>query len=491
MPYNISRKEFLRISALSSAGIILGCNSNASKKNTTSKKDNKNTPTLSFEKPVSEDVLFYKKDDNEYESLRKGFNKRIEKYPAIIALCKNTKGVAEAVQYARTHQLPITVKSGGHCFEGYSCNDNGMVINLFLMNEVVFWDAENIIVGPACTLERLYNKILPENRILPAGSCGGVGVAGLTLGGGYGLFSREFGLTCDSLSEVTMVDGMGNIHSSNNDKELLWACKGGGNANFGIVTEFKFKTVNAPVSFTSHRFKAFQLNASTAPVMLEKWFDSMKKLPNNCFSAFVLNGKTLTILLTNHGEHSVLIQQIINELSAFMHKSTIGTPKTLSTALKNYYGIQYPIFFKNASAGFYKDYNDIKNCIQQVFEIVTGTKGMIYQVNTLGGKINEIQFEVASSYPHRSYPFLSELQTYWDEPEQTDFYEKKFNEVQQIFLSNGITAQYRNYPDNKLKNWEQAYFGENYKRLQQIKDKYDPENNIRYEQSVRNSLKET
>jgi FAD/FMN-containing dehydrogenase len=200
-------------------------------------------------------VDYYKKGDTQYETLRKGFNKRIERYPQIIALCKNTAGVAEAVSYAKQNKLPVTVKSGGHCMEGFSVNDNGMVINLSLLNSITWVDKETISVGPGCKLFQLYDELLPKGRVLPGGSCATVAIGGLVLGGGYGLLARKFGLTCDSLLELTMVDGNGNVINTKNDAELLWACKGGGNGNFGIITELKFKTHVAPKTMHSYRLK--------------------------------------------------------------------------------------------------------------------------------------------------------------------------------------------------------------------------------------------
>ncbi len=155
--------------------------------------------------------------------------------------------------------------------------------------------------------------------------------------------------------------------------------------------------------------------------------------------------------------------------------------------MKVFYGALQPLYFKNGSAGFYKSYDDVKDCIEEVFQKVTITPGMIYQVNTLGGKINDVDFSKRSSFAHRDKNYLSELQTYWKVPSKTNQMIRAFEEVQQIFYANGIKDQYRNYPDINFKNWEGAYFGENYQRLQKIKDKYDPRNHFRYEQSIKPS----
>jgi UDP-N-acetylenolpyruvoylglucosamine reductase len=434
----------------------------------------------------SNNVTYYKNGDAEYEKLRQGFNKRISKLPAIIALCENTQGVAEAIAYATKNNLPVAIKSGGHCMEGFSCNNGGMVINLSLLNTIEWINNETIKVGPGCMLSDLYATILPKGRIMPGGSCGSVGIGGLTLGGGYGLTARKYGLTCDSLIEVTMVDGKGNIINSNNDPELLWACKGGGNGNFGVITEMKFKTYKAPATMQSFRFRLHKLTTEKVRTLLQKWFEATPKLTPACFSAFVLNGKTAYILLTTTEKISVDVQSFINTLTAATDTTTKTKPQPIQTALKVFYGIQHPVYFKNASAGLYKDFASLENYIDKVIDSVLGTTGMIYQVNTLGGNIQNAELEKASAFPHRAFPYFSELQTYWEVPKQEKRLIERFEAVQKIFTDNGITAQYRNYPDINFKNWPSLYYGSNYARLQAVKRKYDPSNLIRHEQSVNN-----
>lgn len=486
MKNKISRNKFLKLAALGSIGLYVNaCRTKKTKKKAAAASTEKiSADTISIDISSSQNLIIHKKGETIYETLRGGFNKRIQKYPKLIVQCKNTQGIAEAINYANANKLAVAVKSGGHCFEGFSSNNDGLVINLSLMNTVEWLDNSTIKIQPGCTLSKLYDTILPKRRIIPAGSCGGVGVGGLTLGGGYGLFGRKYGLTCDSLQEIKLVDAQGNIHSSNDNPELLWACKGGGNGNFGVVTELVFKTHDAPNHFTSHRFKVRNLTAATAAPILEKWFELTKALPLACFSAFVLNGSTLNILLTDFENNPTAVTAFKDGLAPFMEKVTIGTPKPLAPALKNYYGIQYPIFFKNSSAGYYTDYAQIKDFISGVLEKVIETPGMIYQINTLGGNINNADFENASCYPHRALPYLSELQTYWDNSNQTKHFETVFEEVQQIFKQHTTTTQYRNYPDLNFADAAHLYYGKNYERLQKIKQQFDPGNVFGYAQSV-------
>ncbi len=474
MPRKYQRKEFLKMVALTNLGLL--------------SKPLHGLAMPHAVQPVSNsNVQYYKKGDALYETLRNGFNKRINKYPAVIALCENTAGVAEAVKYAAQQNLPVAVKSGGHCMEGFSVNNDGMVINLSKLNSISWLDKNTIKVGPGCMLSQLYDELLPKGKILPGGSCASVGIGGLVLGGGYGLMARLFGLTCDSLLQVTMVDGMGNVKSSDNDNELLWACRGGGNGNFGIVTELVFKVHNAPSTMQSYRFKTYKVNTAKAKTILQKWFEVTPGLPPACFSAFVLNGKTAYILLTNTGKHTAAVQQVVTALSAVSGKTTLTRATPLQRALKVFYGRPNPMFFKNASAGLYRDFTQIERYIDQALDIVTTSPGMIYQVNTLGGNIVNAAFEAGAAFPHRGYPFFSELQAYWEGEKQGQRLMARFQQVQDVFNSNGITAQYRNYPDINFNNSGSLYYGSNYARLQAVKRRYDPNNLIRHEQSVRGS----
>ncbi|MEG0697573.1 MAG: BBE domain-containing protein, partial [Algoriella sp.] len=158
--------------------------------------------------------------------------------------------------------------------------------------------------------------------------------------------------------------------------------------------------------------------------------------------------------------------------------------RNLAAALKNYYGVTEPIYFKNASAGLYNGIEDIEKGLADIFNKVIAAKGTIYQINTLGGKINEVK-KSDSAYPHRDINYLSELQAYWDSPNQEGKLTKSFEEIQQIIRNLGNTKQYRNYPDLNFPDANLSYFGDNLARLQQLKKKYDPQNIFDYPQVIK------
>lgn len=489
MNHQKKRRDFIKLLAAAGLSLYLpSCSTDVQQdsKSSKNKKPNQKDNIDKIEKVIlSKNVAYFQKTDEKYDALNQGFNLATPKNPSLIALCVNTEGVAEAISYARKEGLKVAVKSGGHSFENFSSIEEGLQINLSLMNTLTWNDQTTVTIQPSCTLREMYDELLPENRIIPAGSCGGVGIGGLTLGGGYGFFGRKYGLTCDSLIEAKLVDGMGDIHTTKNGDELMWALKGGGNGNFGVVTEFTFKTHKAPDGFTRHRFKAFKLGKERTKKLLQAYFKYSAKLPETCFAAFVLNYKTMVLLITNYGEENDALNEMITVFEDLSDSASIGTKKELAGSLRNYYGIEYPIYFKNASAGYYEGYKTIESSIDQVLDAVFRKRGLIYQINTLGGNIDNPNFEKNSCYPHRKSPYLSELQYYWNEGNDPSVLLKTFTEIQNILYNNGIRKQYRNYPNLAFKEWESAYYGSNYNQLKAIKVKYDPMNLFSHQQTVK------
>jgi len=434
--------------------------------------------------PVTDaDVLLLTRNEASYEQFNQCYNKRLHFLPKYIAVCRTVKGVQFAIMKAQEEHLKVAVKSGGHSFEGFSANNGGMVINMSQMKKITWLGNHEVEVEPGCLLQDIQAAFFPKKRLLPSGSCGTVGIAGLTLGGGYGFFSRKFGLTCDSLLQLRMVGADGKIYDTADDKELLWACRGGGTGNFGVVTSFRFKTYDMPPFFDSYVLKFRNMDATRFGNTLDTWFDVTEALPQEAFGAYVLNGNTLTVLLTTYRSYPDFGRRIA-PLTAMADSVSPVLQADLPRAMKRYYGRKGPLNFKNASCGLYKGKDDILRIKDALFSQVTGHKGIVFQVNTLGGKIADASLEEGSCYPHRRLPYLGELQAYWDNDPQASRLTDAFASIQDLFASAGVTAHYSNYPDLHFKNWEQAYYGENYGRLQQVKKKYDAGDLFHYPQGI-------
>src|SRR5262245_28199437 len=192
--------------------------------------------------------------DAGYEDVRAPFNAMQVDRPGLVVSCAGTADVVDAVRFARDKGIEVTVRGGGHSVAGLSSSDGGMVIDLSRMRGVdVDPDSRTVRVQGGA----LWGDVDRETQLYGLAAPGGVvsdtGVAGLTLGGGYGWLRRKYGLSCDNVLEAQIVGADGQVRKASADvnPDLFWAIRGGG-GNFGIVTSFTFRLhpVGPIVAFT-------------------------------------------------------------------------------------------------------------------------------------------------------------------------------------------------------------------------------------------------
>lgn len=182
-------------------------------------------------------------EDADYEEARMIWNGLIDRRPAIIAQCSGTADVVDAVNFAREHDLLVSIKSGGHNVAGNAVNDDGLVIDLSQMHGVhVDPSTATVRVQGGATLGDVDRETQLFGLAVPAGVVSTTGVAGLTLHGGAGHLRRKHGLTIDNLLSVEIVTADGELRraSAAENEDLFWAVRGAG-SNFGVVTSFEFR----------------------------------------------------------------------------------------------------------------------------------------------------------------------------------------------------------------------------------------------------------
>jgi FAD/FMN-containing dehydrogenase len=235
-------------------------------------------------------------DDPGYDEARAVHNGMIDRRPALIVRCSSPEDVARVVAFARTHEVPLAVRGGGHNGGGLGVVDEGVVIDLAGLAEVVVDpDTDTVRVGGGCTWGQVDAATSEYGRATPSGIISTTGVGGLTLGGGLGHLTRRFGLTIDSLigADVVLADGSQVHASAEEHPELFWALRGGG-GNFGIVTSFQFRThpVGAavmagptfwPIEQTPEVMRFFREFVPSAPRAVSGFFALMTVPPVDLF----------------------------------------------------------------------------------------------------------------------------------------------------------------------------------------------------------------
>ena len=224
--------------------------------------------------------------DEGYDRVRPAFNAMHESRPDLVVRCSGTADVVDAVNFARDQGMALTVRGGGHSIAGLSAPDGGLLIDLSLMNGVLVDPERRLahVQGGA-----LWGDVDREAQafglVTPGGVVSDTGVAGLTLGGGYGWVRRKYGLSCDNVVEAQVVGADGEVRtaSAESNPDLYWALRGGG-GNFGVVTGFTFRLhpLNPIVAFAGVFYAV-----EDAPAVIRGWREYVDGAPDEVTSVAV------------------------------------------------------------------------------------------------------------------------------------------------------------------------------------------------------------
>ena len=222
--------------------------------------------------------------DGAYDSARQIWNAMIDKRPAIIARCTTTSDVVRGVNFARDNGLVLAIRGGGHNIAGNALCDDGLVIDLSKMKAAQVDPAgRRVTIEGGATLADLDAATQAYGLATPVGINSTTGIAGLTLGGGFGWLSRKYGMTIDNLESAEVVTAAGEVvrASATEHPDLFWALRGGG-GNFGVVTRFEFRLhpvgpdvlsglIVYPISEAKRVLQQYREFVATAPDELAVW----------------------------------------------------------------------------------------------------------------------------------------------------------------------------------------------------------------------------
>ncbi|WP_458210609.1 FAD-binding oxidoreductase [Haladaptatus sp. NG-SE-30] len=437
-------------------------------------------------------------DDNGYCAARTVWNAMIDRQPALIVQPEDADDVIHAVDFAREHGLPIAVQGGGHNVAGNGVCDDGLLIDCSSMTSVrVDPETNTAWAEPGVTIGEFDRATQAYGLATPGGIVSTTGLAGLTVGGGWGWLSRSYGLTIDNLRSVDVVTAAGEIVHANEqeNEELFWGIRGGG-GNFGVVTVFEFDlhavgpTVLAgvlvyPFEIAGDLLRFHREFTATAPEEL-CCYASVRTAPSAPFIPEDIWGEEIVTVylcyLGNVEDGERTIQPLRN-----VHTPLIDLVEARSyTEFQQFFDDVYPPGFRNYWKSQFVDESglsdDALNTLVNYAATLPSPHTSIV-VEHLGGAISKPNSN-STAFTHRDAGYAFNIFSRWEDAAEDDqqiAWTQEFFSAMVPFLSDGV---YVNFLSREGDERVRAAFGDNYDRLVEVKTRYDPENVFRLNQNI-------
>lgn len=460
--------------------------------------DLEETTIESFGEQLHGNVL--RPSDEGYEEARTVWNAMIDKEPAVIARCTGVADVIAAVDFARDLDLPLAVKGGGHNVAGAAVCDDGVVIDLSPMNAVrVDPETQTAHVQAGATMADLDHETQAFGLATTGGIVSTTGVAGLTLGGGFGRLDRKYGLTIDNLLSVDVVTAEGElVHASETENpDLFWGLRGGG-GNFGVVSSFEFQLHEVGPDVLAGRL-IYPIEAATDVLSFYREF--MTDAPDDvqCYAAFVqvpplpefpepLHGQTVLVLVPFYAgdiEEGIEILQPLREVGDPVADTVRPQPYTVfQRGSDEIYQEGHRNYWKSHYLGGLSD-EAIDTMVEYANPIPTPFTTVFLE--WMGGAISRVDAD-ATAFPHRDSTLSFTVAPKWTDPEQDDDLIEWAQEFHQSMAPYATDGVYANYLDRDEADRVRSAYGENYDRLVGVKNEWDPENLFRMNQNIEPSV---
>ncbi|MEH6576518.1 MAG: FAD-binding oxidoreductase [Amphritea sp.] len=433
--------------------------------------------------------------DDDYDEVRQIWNAMVDRRPAAIVRCTGTADVIHAIKFARKHQLLISVRGAGHNIAGKSLYDGALLIDLSTMRSVrVDPEARQAIVEPGATLGDLDHETQAYGLAVPVGINSTTGVAGLTLGGGFGWLSRSYGLTVDNLVAAEVVTAAGERLRCDalNHANLFWAISGGG-GNFGIVTSFEFQlhpvgpeVMSGPIVFPFDQaasvLRSYREFCASCSEKLTVWA-VIRDAPPLPFLAAEVHGTRVLILVALYNGDMAEGEKALAPLRQ------LGQPIADGFAPHPFVGFQqaFDPLLTPGVRNYWKSHNFTElsdGLIDQLVDYgsrLPSPQSEIF-VAQMGGVTNTVAAE-ATAYPHRDVEFVMNVHTRWDHADQDDecvLWARDFYQATRPFATGGVYVNFISEDEDRV----DGAYGPNYDRLAQIKADYDPDNFFRVNQNI-------
>ena len=442
--------------------------------------------------------------DRGYEEARKVWNGMIDRRPALIVRPVSTADVVWAVNYARDYGLLLSVRGGGHNVAGHATNDGGMVIDLAKLNQVHVDPVQRVVrAGGGATIGDLDAETQKHELVVPMGVVSETGIAGLTLGGGFGWLRNKYGLASDNLIGAQVVTADGSIVYAGEDEnfDLLWGLRGGG-GNFGIVTEFVYRAYplgpEVFMAFAFHDARGDRLRkaiefyrdfTAVAPDEVSTLLSAGIVPPTEHFPEAIHH----TPFVALAGMYAGAVEEGRNALSPLIE---FGEPLVdLSGAVpyvkaQTYFDEDYP----NGMRYYWKSLNLSRLDDQAIDRFVEHARRQPSVLSTvdlwdIGGAVARLRAD-ESAFFGRQAAFLLNPEANWEDKADDAAnvaWVRDFIDDMQPFSDGSRYLNFAGFQEEGDALVRDA-FGAQYARLAALKAKYDPHNLFRLNQNVKPAL---
>ena len=426
--------------------------------------------------------------DPDYDACRAVWNARFDRRPALIARCTGVADVMQAVSFARSHTLPISVRGGGHHITGDAVGDGSLTLDMSLMKGVRVDPAARTAWAQAgVTQGEFDHETQAFGLATTGGTCSLTGIAGVTLGGGFGWLMRKYGLALDNLLSLEMVTADGQMRRvSPTENAELFSCVRGAHSNFGVVTGLEYRlhsvgpTVLAgmvvhPLNKGKEALRFYRDYTSEAPEEMSAWAGLMT-LPD---------GQPIVAIVACYAGTVEAAQEVVAPLKEF------GPP--LADMIQPMPYVQAQVMFDESYPKGRLNYwkSSLLNGLSDAtidalvdgFESV-GSPFSSILIEHLGGAVARVEPETTASGV-RDAAYDCVIMSAWTEPSESDTHIAWGDGLWQSIQPDSTGGVYVNYLGDEGEARVRAAYGANHTRLAKLKAKYDPTNLFRYNRNIR------
>ena len=436
-------------------------------------------------------------DSPGFDKVRVVWNAMIDRKPALIARCKSTDDVVACVKFAKQHDLLVAVRGGGHNIAGNAVCEGGLLIDLSLMRAVKVDAAKQTAhVEGGALLGDFDQAAQAHGLATPLGINSTTGVAGLTLGGGFGWLSRKHGLTLDNLLSATVVTAAGEklTASAKENSDLFWALRGG-SGNFGVVTSFEFKLhkigtevlsglIVHPLADAKKVLQYYRDFVAKAPDELAVWF-VLRKAPPLPFLPEKWHGKEILALAACYFGDLKTGEKLLQPLRAF------GQPIADVIGPTPYIGWQQVLdpLLTPGMRNYWKSHEFLQ-IPDAMIDVIMDFASRLPDPQTelafaqLGGAIQRVPND-ATAYSHREPNFLINVHTRWDAAANDGKCIAWARDLIKALTPFSTGAVYVNFLTSDEEDRVKMAYGANLAKLVAVKKKYDPTNLFRMNANIR------